>query len=82
MSSVPGVVIHHSPASSGCYAGCPSIAILPSGDDVALHSHFAPGANNTDSFVYRSADRGAAWRRVASLSGQIWSNLPASRRAS
>ncbi len=75
MSNVPGVVIHHSPASSGCYVGCPSIAVLASGDYVASHSHFGPGAGNTDSFVYRSADRGATWRKVASLSGQIWSNL-------
>ena len=31
-SKVPGVVIDHSPKSSGKYIGSPSIAILPNGD--------------------------------------------------
>jgi hypothetical protein len=75
METAPGTVIHHTPASSGCYVGCPSIVVLPGGDYVASHSYFGPRANNTDSFVYRSADRGVTWRRIAMLSGQIWSGL-------
>ena len=71
----PGIVIHHSPASTGCYIGCPSIVVLPTGDYLASHSYFGPGATNTDTFVYRSTDRGATWRQAAFLAGQIWSNL-------
>lgn len=75
MSTVPGIVIHHSPASSGCYVGCPSIVVLPGGDYLASHSHFGPQAANTDTYVHRSADRGATRQRIAFLSGQIWSGL-------
>ncbi len=73
--SVPGTVIHHSPASTRRYVGCPSIVVLPSGDYVASHSYFGEGASNTDSYVYRSADRGASWQRIAEIHGQIWSKL-------
>ena len=31
-SKVPGVILHHSPARSGVYIGCPGIALLPNGD--------------------------------------------------
>ncbi len=55
--------------------GCPSIVVLPDGAYVATHSHFGPRAANTDSFVYRCDDRGATWRQVAVLRGQIWSGL-------
>ncbi|MCD6291158.1 MAG: exo-alpha-sialidase [Anaerolineae bacterium] len=72
---VPGVVIHHVPARTEQYVGCPSIVILPSGEYVASHSHFGPGARNTDSWIYRSRDRGRSWECIAELHGQIWSNL-------
>ena len=72
---VPGSVIHHVAASTQQYVGCPSIAILPDGTYVASHSHFGPGAANTVSFVYASADRGITWKRIAELHGQVWSNL-------
>jgi len=42
---------------------------------VASHSYFGNGATNSDSFVYRSDDRGAIWRRIAEINGQIWSKL-------
>ncbi len=71
----PGVVIHHVPASTRCYVGCPSIAVLPEGKIVASHSYFGHGARNTDSFIYESLDSGISWRRIAELHGQIWSNL-------
>ena len=73
--SVPGVIIHHSFASSGRYVGCPSILVLPDGGYLASHSHFGPKAANADSFVYISSDRGSTWRLVAELHGQIWSNV-------
>ena len=44
MSTVPGIVIHHSPASTKRYVGCPSIVVLPTGEYVASHSYFGPGA--------------------------------------
>jgi hypothetical protein len=72
---VPGTVIHHSPASSGRYVGCPSIVVLPDGSYLGSHSYFGPGATNTDTMVWRSADRGSSWQRVAELNGQIWSTL-------
>lgn len=73
--TVPGVVVNHTPAARQQYNGCPSIAVLPDGDYVASHSLFGPGATNTDSFVYRSGDRGQSWRRIAEVHGQIWSKL-------
>jgi hypothetical protein len=72
---VPGTVIHHTPGSSGCYVGCPSIAILPDGAYITSHSHFGPKASNSDSWIYCSTDRGQTWERLAELNGQIWSNL-------
>lgn len=40
--SVPGVIIDHSPASSGRYVGSPSLAVLPDGTYVASHDFFGP----------------------------------------
>ena len=73
--AVPGTVIHHVPAATRNYVGCPSIVVLPSGAYIASHSYFGDGATNSDSFVYRSEDRGKSWRRIADIHGQIWSNL-------
>ena len=73
--TVPGVVVNHTPAARQQYNGCPSIAVLPNGDYVASHSLFGAGATNTDSFVYRSGDRGQSWQRLAEVHGQIWSKL-------
>ena len=73
--TVPGTVVHHVPARTRQYVGCPSIVVLPDGAYLASHSYFGPGATNTDTFVYRSDDRGASWRRIAELHEQIWSNL-------
>ena len=75
MSGVPGVVIAHSPASTGCYLQCPAIVRMPDGALVASHSRVGPGTTNSDSVVYRSADRGGSWERLAELHGQVWSNL-------
>lgn len=72
---VPGVVVHHVPAATRNYVGCPSIVVLPGGAYIASHSYFGNGANNTDSFIYRSDDRGKTWDRLTSISGQIWSKL-------
>ncbi|MBS3776462.1 MAG: hypothetical protein KGY70_14800, partial [Bacteroidales bacterium] len=39
----PGVVINHSPASSGKYIGSPSLVVMPNGDYIASHDYFGPG---------------------------------------
>ena len=72
---VPGTPIHHVAAATRRYVGCPSIVVLPSGSYIASHSYFGHGATNTDSFVYRSDDRGATWRRIAEIHQQMWSKL-------
>lgn len=74
----PGVVVAHSPASSGRYIGSPALAALPNGDLVAAHDFFGPKSNEhvlATSRVYRSADRGATWRQVSEVKGAFWSSL-------
>lgn len=75
---VPGVVIDHSPAASGIYIGSPSLAVLTNGDYVASHDEFGPKSTEQTlavSHVFRSADRGQSWRKVATLKGAFWSSL-------
>ena len=72
---IPGTAIHHVVAATGCYVGCPSIVVLPSGKYVASHSHFGPGSKDSDSFVYQSKDQGRNWDCIAAIHGQIWSKL-------
>jgi len=75
---VPGVVIHHSPQSSGIYIGSPSLAVLAGGDYVASHDEFGPKSTEHQraiSHVYRSADRGQSWQRIATINGAFWSTL-------
>lgn len=77
-SRVPGVVIAHSPASSGLYIGSPSICILPNGNYLASHDLFGPASNEfvqPRSLIYRSANQGKTWRLVAEIKGQFWSKL-------
>jgi len=74
-SRVPGVVIDHHPASSRNYIGCPSIAIVPTGEYVASHSFFGGGTRRGRTWVFRSTDRGVNWQRVADLDRQHFSNL-------
>ena len=75
--TVPGVVIDHSPASTGLYIGSPSIAILPRGDYVASHDCFGPGgrAKGFRSLVFGSGDKGKTWRHLTNIDGQHWSSL-------
>lgn len=75
---LPGNVINHSPASNGKYLGSPSICVLPNGRYVASHDYFGPKTKEfetaiTDIFI--SDDKGASWRKSASLTGQFWSVL-------
>ena len=75
---VPGVVIDHSPASSGQYIGSPGLAVLPNGDYVASHDFFGPKSTehtSARSVIFRSSDRGASWKRISEIQGAFWSML-------
>ncbi len=75
----PGVVVSHSPHVSGVYYGSPSVLAVDS--DVYLVSHDEYGPNVSPSsrstHVYRSADAGETWERIARIGdvGLHWSNL-------
>ena len=74
----PGVVVDWLPAEGGQYVGSPSIARLPDGTLLAAHDHFGPGSSEWTSAVtavFRSADRGATWEKIATIDGAFWSNL-------
>ncbi len=74
----PGVVIDHSPASSGLYIGSPSIVILPDGTYLASHDFFGPQSGEFEApktLVFSSRTRGRDWERVATLSSLFWAGL-------
>lgn len=74
----PGVVIHHSPQSTGLYIGSPSITVLPSGDYLASHDYFGPESKEHEcatARVYRSGDRGETWQHIAELQCLFWPKL-------
>lgn len=75
---VSGIVINHSPASSGIYIGSPSLAVLTNGDYVASHDEFGPRSSEHSravSHVFQSHDRGAHWKRISTIDGAFWSTL-------
>jgi hypothetical protein len=75
---VPGIVIDHSPASSGLYIGSPGIAILPGGAYVAAHDWFGPKSGEFEratTVIFRSADRGVTWKKISEVKGAFWSSL-------
>jgi hypothetical protein len=77
-SQVPGIIVSHSPATSGCYIGSPSLAILPNGHYVASHDFFGPNANHTlaaTTLVFVSQDRGDTWQQTATLKPCFWGKL-------
>ena len=77
-SKVPGVVVSHSPASSGIYLGSAGIAILPDGAYLAKCDEFGPGSTEHQravTRVLRSDDRGATWRQTARVDGLFWANV-------
>jgi len=74
----PGIVIHHSPASSGQYIGSPSICALPDGSYLASHDHFGPRSGEhamATGSIYQSLDKGVTWRKTCDLNGFFWQNL-------
>ncbi|MBM3883124.1 MAG: exo-alpha-sialidase [Verrucomicrobia bacterium] len=81
---VPGVVIDHSPQSSGLYIGSPGLTVLPGGDYLASHDFFGPQSKEHEratTVVFRSGDRGRSWGRVARIEGLFWASLFTHREA-
>src|SRR5688572_28724531 len=77
-ATAPGVVVAHSPASTGVYIGSAGIARLADGTYLAKHDEFGPGSTEHESAVtrvYRSQDRGHSWSEVAKIDGLFWSNI-------
>lgn len=75
---VPGIVVAHSPKSSGLYIGSPSLAVLTNGDYLASHDFFGAKSEEFQQpnvVVYRSSDRGQNWKQVSRLQGAFWHNL-------
>jgi hypothetical protein len=80
----PGVVIDHSPQTSGKYIGSPSIAVLPGGVYIATHDLFGPQSGATvraTTRVFRSADKGKTWTHLTDIQGAFWSTVFAHRGA-
>jgi len=74
----PGVVIDHSPQTSGQYVGSPGIAILPDGTYLAKMDLFGPkSTENTRAVtrVFRSADKGSSWSHVTDVNGMYWATI-------
>jgi len=77
-SKVPGIIIDHSPKTSGIYIGSPSLAVLPDGTYVASHDEFGPRSTERTrarTRIFTSSDRGEHWQHVADVDGQFWSSL-------
>lgn len=71
----PGVVLAHSSVTSGRYLGSPSIAVLLGGTYLASHDDFGPKGTKDTTWLYSSRDRGAHWKRLSTVEGQVWSSL-------
>lgn len=77
-STVPGVVIDHSPASAGLYIGSPSLVLLTNGDYLASHDFFGPNSKEFEcprTVVFRSSNAGISWEQVAQIQPLFWANL-------
>jgi hypothetical protein len=83
-SKVPGVVVSHSPASTGIYLSSPSLVILPDGRYCATCDEFGPGSTERTSGVTRvftSRDRGRTWEPLPKVKPAFWSTLFVHRKA-
>jgi hypothetical protein len=75
---VRGIVINHSPKSSGRFIGSPSICIQPDGSYLASHDYFGINSNEKEAGIARifhSDDKGNSWQLIAELNGAFWSKL-------
>lgn len=73
--------VKYQDARTKSYLGSPSIIRLKSGDLLATHDYFGPGAPLSENgtwhmtSVYRSSDEGVSWTNVTHISGMFWANL-------
>lgn len=77
-SKVPGVVIAHSPQSSGIYIGSPGIAVLPDGTYLAKLDEFGPESTektNAITRVFQSTDKGKSWEQISRIERLFWANI-------
>ena len=74
-SLVPGVVIDHSPASTGTYLGSPSIAVLSNGFYIVSHDFYGPATKEDRTAIFRSKDAGKTWEQLSDFYGQYWSTI-------
>lgn len=83
-SKVPGVVVSHSPASTGTYLSSPSLLILPDGRYCATCDEFGKGSTERTAGVTRvfiSRDRGQTWEALPKVKPAFWSTLFVHRKA-
>lgn len=74
----PGIIVHHSPGSSGRFIGSPSICIASDGSYVVSHDFFGPKSHEyqkAEGRIYRSTDRGQSWKHIRDLQGFFWTGL-------
>jgi hypothetical protein len=74
-SSVPGVVIDHSPAATGKYLGSPSLAVLSDGNYIVSHDFYGPQTKEDHTAIFRSKDAGKTWEQLTVFQGQYWSTI-------
>ncbi|MBN1807371.1 MAG: SUMF1/EgtB/PvdO family nonheme iron enzyme [Sedimentisphaerales bacterium] len=74
-SFIPGVVINHSPASTGRYLGSPGLAVLSDGHYVVSHDFYGPQTKEDHTAVFCSKDAGKSWEQLTVLKGQYWSTI-------
>jgi len=73
ISQPPGIVVYNSKANTNIYIGSPSIVELKSGDYIASHDIFGNFISNT--FLYKSTDKGNTWKRIAEIDTLNWAKL-------
>ena len=73
--NVPGIVVAHSPKSSGIYLGSPSIVILPNGDYLESHDFFGPKTEADSAHVYYSSDKGKTWKFRSKIDDVFWAGM-------
>ncbi|MET0391806.1 MAG: sialidase family protein [Chitinophagaceae bacterium] len=72
----PGIVIAKSPDPQNMYVASPSIVILPDSSYLVSHDWSGPATKGiTRTSVYRSADKGLHWQRIADVDGLRWATL-------
>ena len=69
---IPGVVVHHSPASSGIYLGSPAVVALADGAYLAKCDEFGPGSTYNKTLLFRSSDSGRTWQSLSSVQPMFW----------